>query len=75
MQIVDMMLRAAEAGEDDMFLELPALLQAEIAQELTKDALAKSDILSVLVSIWQLAVFAVVGGGCQAGAFRWHGTR
>ena len=33
-----------------MFLELPALLQAEIAQELTKDALAKSDILSVMVS-------------------------
>eukprot|EP00891_Asterochloris_glomerata_P008763 jgi/Astpho2/8763/Aster-05321 len=38
----------AEAGEDGMFLELPALLQAEIAQELTKDALAKSDILNVL---------------------------
>ena len=49
--IVDRLLYAAEAGEDDMFLELPALLQAEIAQELTKDALAKSDILSVLVSI------------------------
>ena len=49
---VDRSLHAAEAGEDDMFLELPALLQAEIAQELTKDALAKSDILSVLVSMW-----------------------
>ncbi len=43
-----------------MFLELPALLQAEIAQELTKDALAKSDILNVLVSVWQLAASAVV---------------
>ena len=38
-----------------MFLELPALLQAEIAQELTKDALAKSDILNVPVSVWMAA--------------------